>query len=191
MKSVRMAAMVSAFCLSAMASVPASAETVQSLVMMDSKGKTLGPIVELAGPFFKLPLVPFKSGESVFVLSIFKNKVTGSGNPVNLYFDNRNCDYKSGQVVAALDEIITKDAVRDEAFWSFVGTDGTTVFVPTPRADQIKAFKVKSRLYVEQNGEVECQEYPKFIPVAVPATALEHFLSSFTPPYFVGASTKN
>jgi len=191
MNAVRMVAMVSAFCLSAMASAPANADTVQSLVMIDSKGKTLGPIVELAGPFFKLPLVPFKSGESVFVLSIFKNKVTGSGNPVNLYFDNRTCDYKSGQVVAALDEIITKDAVRDEAFWSFVGTDGTTVFVPTPRADQIKAFKVKSRLYVEQNGEVECQEYPKFIPVAVQATALENFLSPFTPPYSVGASTKN
>lgn len=191
MNAVRMVAMASAFCLSAMASAPASADTVQSLVMMDSKGKTLGPIVELAGPFFKLPLVPFKSGDSVFVLSIFKNKVTGSGNPVNLYFDNRTCDHKSGQVVAALDEIITKDAVRDEAFWSFVGTDGTTVFVPTPRAEHIKAFKVKSRLYVEQDGEVECQEYPKFIPEAVQATALENFLSAFTPPYSVGATTKN
>ena len=191
MNAVRMIAMVSAFCLSAMAGGPASAGTVESLVMVDSKGKTLGPIVELAGPFFKLPLVPFKSGDSVFVLSIFKNKVTGSGNPVNLYFDNKACDHKSGQVVAALDEIITKDAVRDEAFWSFVSTDGTTVYVPTPRAEQIKAFKVKSRLYVERNGEVECQEYPKFIPIAVPATALDNFLGDFTPPFSVGATFKN
>jgi hypothetical protein len=190
MNAVRMVAVVSAFCLSAMASAPASADTVETLVMMDAKGKTLGPVVELAGPFFKLPLVPFKVGESVFVLSIFKNKVTGSGNPVNLYFDNKTCDHKKGQVVAALDEIITKEAVRDEAFWSFVGTDGSTVYVPTPHAQQIKAFKVLSRLYVEQNGEVECQEYPKFIPIAVPASALENFMGAFTPPYSMGATTK-
>jgi hypothetical protein len=124
------------------------------------------------------------------VLSIFKNRVSGSGNPVNLYFDNKTCNHKKGQAVAALDEIITKDVVRDEAFWSFVGTDGTTVYVPTPRAQQIKPFKVQSRLYVEENGEVECQEYPKYIPIAVPATALENFLVDFTPPYSVSATTK-
>jgi hypothetical protein len=190
MKAVRVVAVALAFVVGAVGTTPAGADTVDSLVMVDSKGKTLGPIVELAGPFFKLPLVPFKVGESVFVLSIFKNRVSGSGNPVNLYFDNRTCDHKKGQVVAALDEIITKEAVRDEAFWSFVGTDGTTVYVPTPHAPQVKSFKVQSRLYVEQNGEVECQEYPKFIPTAVPATALENFLSAFTPPYSVGATTK-
>ena len=190
MNAVRIVAAVLAFFLSTTVSSPAGADTIESLVMVDSKGKTLGPIVELAGPFFKLPLVPFKEGESVFVLSVFKNKVTGSGNPVNLYFDNKTCDHKKGQVVAALDEIITKEAVRDEAFWSFVGTDGSTVYVPTPHAQQIKAFKVLSRLYVEQNGDVECQEYPKFIPIAVPATALENFMGAFTPPYFVGATTK-
>jgi hypothetical protein len=190
MKAVHVMTVVFALFVSAVAIAPANADPVESLVMMDSKGKTLGPVVELAGPFFKLPLVPFKVGESVFVLSIFKNKVTGSGNPVNLYFDNRTCDHKKGQVVAALDEIITKEAVRDEAFWSFVGTDGSTVYVPTPHAQQIKSFKVQSRLYVEQNGEVECQEYPKFIPIAVPATALENFMGAFTPPYSVGATTK-
>ncbi len=167
-----------------------NAGTVESLVMVDAKGKVLGPVVEMAGPFFKLPLVPFKVGDSVFVLSIFKNKVAGSGNPINLYFDNRRCDHKTGQVVAALDEIVTKEAVRDEAFWSFVGVDGKTVYVPTPHAQPIKSFKVQSRLYVEPNGEVECQEYPKFIPTAIPATAIENLLDAFTPPFSVDAVVK-
>ncbi|MCP9454857.1 MAG: hypothetical protein NNA18_01950 [Nitrospira sp.] len=167
-----------------------NAGTVESLVMVDAKGKVLGPIVEMAGPFFKLPLVPFKVGESIFVLSIFKNKIAGSGNPINLYFDNRRCDHKTGQAVAALDEIITKEAARDEAFWSFVGADGKTVYVPTPHAQPIKSFKVQSRLYVEPTGEVECQEYPKFIPTAIPATAIENLLETFTPPFSVDAVIK-
>lgn len=93
-------------------------------------------------------------------------------------------------MVAALDELVTKEVVRDEAFWSFVGTDGKTVYVPTPNAQLIKSFKVQSRLLVESNGEVECQEYPKFIPTAVPATALENFMSTFTPPFSVDAITR-
>lgn len=159
-----------------------NAGTVESLVMVDAKG--------MAGPFFKLPLIPFKIGDSIFVLSIFKNKVAGSGNPINLYFDNRHCDHKTGQAVAALDEIITKDAARDEAFWSFVSADGKTVYVPTPHPQPIKSFKVQSRLYVESNGEIECQEYPKFIPTAIPATAIENLLDTFTPPFSVDAVMK-
>ncbi|MCP9445969.1 MAG: hypothetical protein NNA22_00155 [Nitrospira sp.] len=182
--------MASALLLGVASHHPVEAGTVESLVMVDANGKTLGPIVEFAGPFFKLPLVPFKVGDSVFVLSVFKNKIAGSGNPVNLYFDNRRCDHKTGQAVAALDEIVTKEAVRDETFWSFVGADGKTVYVPTPKAQLIKAFKVQSRLYVEPNGEVECQEYPKFIPMAVPATAIENLLDTFTPPFSVDAAVK-
>ncbi len=190
MRPVQIVAVACALLVSVAGGSPAVADQVESLTVVDSKGKTLGPVLELAGPFFKMPLVPFKVGESVFTLSVFKNKLTGSGNPINLYFDNRHCDHKTGQTVAALDEIITKEAVRDEMFWSFVSVDGGTVYVPTPHAQQIKSFKVLSRLYVEPNGDVECQEYPKFIPIAVPATAIDNLLGTFTPPFSMSATTK-
>ncbi len=96
MRTVHMVAVVFVLLVNVVAIAPADANPVESLVMVDSKGTMLGPVVEFAGPFFKLPLVPFKAGNSVFVLSIFKDKVAGSGNPVNLYFDNRRCGHKTG-----------------------------------------------------------------------------------------------
>ncbi len=174
-----------------MGAIPtANAQSIEGLVMVDATGKTLGPIVNISGDLFKVPNVPFSVNNSVFVLSVFKNRFGGSGNPVNLYFNNKGCDGKTGQAVAALDEIVSKDIVRDAMFWSFVGADGGTVYVPTPDAKPLQSFKALSRLYVETNGIAECQDYPKFVPTAIPATQLQNMLTVFTPPFSVKAVSK-
>ncbi len=169
----------------------AEVQQVESLVMIDATGKTIGPIVEISGSYHQVPIVPFKVGKMIFVLSVFKDRFGGSGNPVNLYFTSKGCDGKSGQVVAALDEIATRKAARDEMFWSYVGADGGTAYVPTRNTKPIQSVKILSRLYVEPNGDVECQDYPKFIPTAVPATQLPNMLTMFTPPFSVGVSSGN
>jgi hypothetical protein len=78
----------------------------------------------------------------------------------------------------------------EPTFWSFVGADGGTVFVPTPDAKPIPGFKSLSRLDAQPDGEPVCQEIPQFIPTAIPATPLVNMLTLFTPPFAVEVVTK-
>lgn len=164
----------------------ARALPVEALALIDAAGKTLGPALDVNGPFFKVPHVPFTVGNSVFMLAVFKSKFGGSGIPNNLYFSDRRCDSKTGQAAAAASEIST----IDDSFWSFVGADGGTVYVPTSNAQPIQSFKAISRLTAEPNGSVVCVESPIFIPTAIPATPLVNMLNLFTPPFAVKAVTK-
>jgi hypothetical protein len=120
------------------------------------------------------------------MLAVFKTKFGGSGIPAFLYFNSRRCNHQTGQAVASLDDIST----IEPTFWSFVGADGGTVYVPTPDAKPIPAFKSLSRLDAQPNGEVVCQEVPQFIPTAIPATPLVNMLTLFTPPFAVEVVTK-
>lgn len=164
----------------------AHGQSVDGLVMVDSTGKILGPVLDINGSLFKVPHVPFSVGNSAFLVAVFKTKFAGSGIPTVLHFSSRHCNHQTGQVAAALIDLAT----IDPAFWSFVGTDGGTVYVPTPNAQPIQAFKAVSRLTVEPNGNVECQDIAQLVSPAMPATAVANLLTLFTPPFVIQAVGK-
>jgi hypothetical protein len=184
MRSLYVVGLVLAVSLVAMST--AHAESVDGLVMVDSTGKTLGPVLDINGSLFKVPHVPFSVGNSVFLVAVFNTRFAGSGIPTVLHFNSRHCNHQTGQAAAALVDLQT----IDPAFWSFVGTDGGTVYVPTPNAQPIPAFNALSRLTVEPNGNVECQDIAQKVSPAIPATPVVNLLTSFTPPFVVDAVGK-
>jgi hypothetical protein len=164
----------------------AQAQTLDGLVMVDSTGKTLGPVLDINGVFFRVPHVPFTVGNSVFVLSVFKTRFAGTGIPPVLHFNSKRCNHQTGQAAAALSDLTTIDA----GFWSFVGADGGTVYIPTANVQPIHKFNALSRLTVEPNGNVECQDIAQMVSPAIPATPVANMLTFFTPPYTVEAANK-
>ena len=165
---------------------PVQAQSVDGLVLVDSTGKTLGPVVDINGTFFKVPHVPFAVGDSAFILAVFPNKFAGSGIPTVLHFSSKRCNHETGQAAAALVDLAT----INPSFWSFVAADGGTAYVPTPGAKPIQQFKALSRLTVEPNGMAECQDIGQLVATAIPATPVANLLSSFTPPFTVEVMKK-
>jgi hypothetical protein len=184
MKSIHVVVLVLIVSLVAMSI--AHAQSVDGLVMVDSTGKTLGPVLDINGSLFKVPHVPFSVGDSVFLVSVFKTRFSGSGIPTVLHFNSRRCNHQTGQAAAALIDLET----IDPAFWSFVGTDGGTVYIPTPNAQPIQAFNALSRLTVEPNGKVECQDIAQKVQPAIPATPVVNLMTLFTPPFVIEAAGK-
>ncbi len=64
------------------------------------------------------------------------------------------------------------------------------MYVPTPNAQPIQAFKALSRLTVEPNGNVECQDIAQLVSTAIPATPVANLMTSFTPPFVIEAVGK-
>ncbi|MGQ0694676.1 MAG: hypothetical protein ACT4OL_03760 [Nitrospiraceae bacterium] len=164
----------------------ANAQPVEALAIVDATGKTLGPVLDATGAFYKVPHVPFTINNSTFVLAVFKTKFGGSGIPTYLYFSSRRCNHQTGQVVASMSDMKNIDVT----FWSFVAADGSTVYVPTANAQPIQSFKSLSRLLAEPNGDVVCDDFAQFVPTGIPATPLVNMLTLFTPPFAVEGVTK-
>jgi len=154
--------------------------------MVDATGKTLGPVLNVNGPFFKVPDVPFKLSNSIFMLAVIKTKFGGSGIPTSIYFNSRRCNHQTGQAAAAMSDIAIL-LLRSGPLWELMEVLFMfQLLMPNP----FESFKSLSRLVVEPNGNVECQEIPLLIPTAIPATPLVNMLTLFTPPFAVEALTK-
>ncbi len=169
-------------------------EPVDTLVVVDTTGKKLGPVIHLerASNRRGTPEVPFKFGEFVFVLRVLETRFVGGGRPVEadghvLWFDGHLCD---GQAFMA--RIIPGEAFPEGIVpRSVVGLDGGTVYVEDPDGAEVPSVDALSVLRVQENV-VNCQDFGQITPTdpLLPTIALVNMFNHFTQPFSVQAEVK-
>lgn len=161
---------------------------VESLIVVDATGKTLGPVLDAVGPGDSLPTVPFKIGNSIFTLAVASTRfLPPNGQPNSLYFNSAGCNGLTGQAVAVITDLQPLNII----LWSFVGADGGTVYGPTPNSQPIQSFTALSKLKVQRPPlAVVCEDLtsPIVTGPAVPAMPIVNMLTLFTPPFSVQAT---
>ncbi len=144
-----------------------------ALTAVDSNGKVLGPVLDTTDVTYFFVEVAMRAGKQIFVVSI--NRTDIRFGPLPLFYESADCTGTA--YFGTCSPLLTGCSTIGP------GNAGHALFLRAPDAPRA-SVSVRSKF---QNGF--CEDFNPFTMMALPATSVLDWESTFTPPFHLRPSS--